>query len=112
MINVIVVTHGEFGAYLVEAAEWIVGAQKEGVKVISVSSRLSVERLKNILRDSVRKDISEDGIIFMTDMLGGTPTNAVLPFAKDIAKSAVICGISRCAASVSEIWRPVVRFPV
>jgi len=35
-----------------------------------------------------------DGLIFLIDMPGGTPMNVVLPLAKDIAKSAVICGVN------------------
>src|SRR6185436_11950566 len=45
MVNFLIITHGEFGAYLVEAAEEIVGRQGEGVRVVSISSRLSVDEI-------------------------------------------------------------------
>jgi len=94
MINIIIVTHGEFGAYLVEAAEGIVGVQHEGLKNISISSRMSLERVKNVVAGAIEEMRSEDGLIFLLDMPGGTPMNIVLPLAKDIAKSAVICGVN------------------
>ncbi|GAG28093.1 unnamed protein product, partial [marine sediment metagenome] len=94
MVNLIVITHGEFGAYLVEAAEWIVGQQTQGVEVISISPKTALDKVKETLNDAVARNSSPDGLVFMTDMLGGTPTNMVLPLAKDIPNSAVICGIN------------------
>lgn len=94
MINLIIVTHGEFGAYLVEAAEGIVGEQPDGVEVVSISPRASLETAKKTLRSAITRNASQDGLVFMTDMLGGTPTNIVLPFAQEFPKSAVLCGVN------------------
>lgn len=94
MINIIVITHGEFGAYLIEAAEGIVGVQNEGVKNVSISPRMTLEMVKEAVAAAIEEMRSEDGMIFMIDMPGGTPMNVVLPMAKDIAKSAVICGVN------------------
>jgi len=92
MINIIVITHGEFGAYLIEAAEGIVGAQSDGVKSVSISQRMSLESVKNCVEAAIRDMRSEDGLIFLIDMPGGTPMNVALPLSRDIRKSAVICG--------------------
>ncbi len=94
MINIIVITHGEFGAYLIEAAEGIVGVQHEGLKNISISARMSLEKVKSATESAIAEMRSEDGLLFMIDMPGGTPMNVALPLAKDIAKSAVICGVN------------------
>jgi len=94
MINLIVITHGEFGAYLIEAAEGIVGAQGEGLKNVSISPRMTLERVKEAVAQAIAEMRSEDGLIFLIDMPGGTPMNVVLPMAKDIQKSAVICGVN------------------
>jgi len=94
MINIIVITHGEFGAYLIEAAEGIVGVQLEGLKNISISPRMSLEKVKSVTESAAAEMRSEDGLLFMIDMPGGTPMNVALPLAKDIAKSAVICGVN------------------
>ena len=94
MINIIVITHGEFGAYLIEAAEGIMGVQHDGLKNISVSQRMSLEKIKGVIELCVAEMKSPDGIIFMIDMPGGTPMNVVLPLVKDIPNTAVICGVN------------------
>lgn len=92
MINIIVVTHGEFGAYLIEAAESIVGVQYEGLKNISISQRMPLEKVQSAIEAAIAEMRSDDGLLFLIDMPGGTPMNVVLPLAKDIPGSAVICG--------------------
>ena len=94
MINIIVMTHGEFGAYLIEAAEHIVGEQAKGVKNISISSRLSLEEMCLTVNSSIEEMKSGDGFVFLIDMPGGTPMNIVLPIVKDMPKTAVICGLN------------------
>jgi len=94
MINIIVITHGEFGAYLIEAAEGIVGAQNAGLKNVSISPRMTLERVKEAVSAAIEEMRSDDGLVFLIDMPGGTPMNVVLPLAKDIEKSAVICGVN------------------
>jgi mannose/fructose-specific phosphotransferase system component IIA len=94
MINLIVVTHGEFGAYLIEAAEGIVGAQTAGLKNVSISPRMTLDRVKQCVSKAMEEMRSDDGLVFLIDMPGGTPMNVVLPLAKDVAKCAVICGVN------------------
>ena len=94
MINFVIVTHGEFGAYLVEAAEGIVGRQAEGVAVVSISARLSVEEVRRRVADAVQALRSAGGLIVATDIPGGTPSNVALPAAKDHADVRVISGLN------------------
>lgn len=94
MINFIIVTHGEFGAYLVEAAESIVGRQGEGVAIISISARLSVDEVRRRVEAAVRDLAGPDGLIIATDIPGGTPSNVVLPAVKDLEKVAVLSGLN------------------
>ncbi|MBI4350105.1 MAG: hypothetical protein HY550_01590 [Elusimicrobia bacterium] len=94
MINLIVITHGEFGAYLIEAAEGIVGMQTGGLKNVSISPRMTLERVKEAISAAIEEMRSEDGLVFLIDMPGGTPMNVVLPIAKDIKNCAVICGVN------------------
>ncbi|OGR51206.1 MAG: hypothetical protein A2049_09105 [Elusimicrobia bacterium GWA2_62_23] len=94
MINIIVITHGEFGAYLIEAAEGIVGVQAGGLKNVSISARMTLERVKEAAARAMEEMRSEDGVVCLLDMPGGTPMNVLLPLAKDIDKCAVICGVN------------------
>lgn len=92
--NIIVITHGEFGAYLIEAAENIIGVQPKGVKNISISPRLSLNEMCSLVNSSIDEMDSDAGIIFLIDMPGGTPMNIVLPIIKDMPNTAVICGLN------------------
>lgn len=94
MINFIVVTHGEFGAYLVEAAEGIVGSQAQGVRVISISSRLSVPEIRDRIARAVDELSAEDGLVVFTDMPGGTPNNLSFPQVKDRKRVEMVSGVN------------------
>ena len=94
MVNFIVVTHGEFGAYLVEAAESIVGRQTSGIRVISISSRVSVPEIRTRISKALDELSSKDGLILFTDMPGGTPSNLAFPALKDRAGAEMISGVN------------------
>ncbi len=94
MINFIIVTHGEFGAYLVEAAESIAGPQAEGVRVISISSRLSVREIRQRLFKAIFELRRPEGLVLFTDMPGGTPSNLSFPMIKDVPNAEMISGVN------------------
>jgi PTS system mannose-specific IIA component len=94
LINFIVVTHGEFGAYLVEAAESIAGPQVEGLRVISISSRISVPEIRERIAKAIKDLRGPDGLILLTDMPGGTPSNVSFPLIKDEPNAEMISGVN------------------
>jgi len=94
MINFVIVTHGEFGAYLVEAAESIVGRQSQGVRVVGISPRLSVPEIRERIEKAVRELAGGDGMILFTDMPGGTPSNLSFPVVKDAPRVEMISGVN------------------
>lgn len=110
MVSLLIVTHGDFGAYLVEAAESIVGPQNEGVKNISISSRMSLEQINLLVIKATEELKCEDGIIYFVDMPGGTPMNVVLPIANKIEKSAVICGVNISMVISAFAYRKTLEF--
>lgn len=94
MISIIIVTHGDFGAYMLEAAEMIIGAHSQGVDIISISSRVPVDTIKETLRVAIERHKSDDGMIIFTDIFGGTPTNVSMPLTRDIPNTAVVSGVN------------------
>ncbi|MCX5796882.1 MAG: PTS sugar transporter subunit IIA [Elusimicrobia bacterium] len=94
MINFLIVTHGEFGAYLAEAAESIVGRQEEGVKVLSISPRVSVAELRERIRRAVAELGGADGLILFTDMPGGTPSNLAFPLVRSLPGVEMVTGVN------------------
>jgi PTS system mannose-specific IIA component len=94
VINFIVVTHGEFGAYLVEAAEGIVGRQAQGVRVVATSSRQSVDEIRRRIERALAELASPEGILVFTDMPGGTPNNLSFPLIRDEKNVEMISGVN------------------
>jgi len=93
VIGLIVVTHGEFGRYLVKAAEAILGEQK-GIWVASLSEKDGLERLTEKVEKIVKEGSEKfEGKIVLVDMFGGTPANASLKFAND-EKVEIISGVN------------------
>jgi PTS system mannose-specific IIA component len=91
MLKVMVITHGRLGEELVKTAECIAGKQDE-FEII----RLDPEDSLATMCDKVKNNLSmsgEEGAIVLTDMLGGTPCNACLPFCNS-DKVEVISGIN------------------
>lgn len=94
MVNLLIVTHGEFGAYLVEAAEGIVGRQAHGVRVVGVSPRLGLDEVRRGVVRAMEELHGADGLVIVTDMPGGSPANLVLPLAKDMPNVRVLSGLN------------------
>lgn len=94
MVNFIVVTHGEFGAYLVEAAESIAGDQGDGVRSISISPRHTLEEIRGRVSRAIDESRSPEGVIILSDMPGGTPTNVSLPLIKDMPGVEMVSGLN------------------
>ena len=94
MINFIIVTHGEFGAYLVEAAEGIVGRQASGVRVVATSSRQSTGGIRRRIELALAELSNADGVLLFTDMPGGTPNNLSFPLIKDAERVEMISGVN------------------
>ncbi|MFH1725410.1 MAG: PTS fructose transporter subunit IIA [Elusimicrobiota bacterium] len=94
MINFLIVTHGEFGAYLVEAAEAIVGAQPDGVRIVSISPRHSIDIIRESIVAGLKGLDTPDGVVVVSDMPGGTPTNVALPLVKDSPNIRMVSGLN------------------
>ena len=94
MINIIIITHGEFGAYLVEAAEGIVGPQDGGVLCVGISARMSVDEVRGRLSEALERVRGKGEMIVVTDMPGGTPANVAIPLLKDRPEVPVISGVN------------------
>ena len=79
MVGVLVVSHGGLAKALISALQFLVGKQ-EKIRAVSIWPK---DREKEI-KDSIRKEIVEvndgDGVVILTDVLGGTATNLSLSF--------------------------------
>ena len=78
MIGIVVVSHGQVAGELVNAARNIVG-DVPAIAAVSIAWGDDM----NAAREKIGRAVSEvggDGVLILTDMFGGTPTNVSLPF--------------------------------
>ena len=92
MIGIIIVTHGNIALELKSAMEHILGVQKN-IEIICISSDDDLDERKNDIQVSIKKIDNNNGIIMLTDMFGGTPSNLAISFLKT-GKIEIISGIN------------------
>ena len=79
MIGALVVTHGHLGQELVAAAEMIVG-EISHIKSVSIGWHDDVNDAQKDIEKHITEVDSGSGVLLLTDMFGGTPSNIALSF--------------------------------
>ena len=79
MIGVVVVTHGQLATELLNAAEAIVGDLPR-FAAVSIGWHDDTDDAREEIRQAVARLQGEGGVLLLTDMFGGTPTNLGLSF--------------------------------
>jgi len=79
MIGAVVVSHGILATGLIQAAEIIVG-KIENVAAVNMSPSMSMEEIHDAVEEAVRSVDQGNGVLLLTDMFGGTPSNISLSF--------------------------------
>ena len=92
MIGALIITHGNLGRELIKAAEMIRG-NLEGIIPISVDETKGVEDLKKEIGAAIKKVDQGQGVLILTDLFGGTPSNISLSFMKE-GKVEVLTGVN------------------
>lgn len=92
MIGLVVVSHGRFAEELLSAAEHVVGPQ-ENVCSVSIGPDDDMERRRQDILDAALRVDSGSGVIILTDMFGGTPSNLAISVMEK-AGAEVIAGVN------------------
>jgi mannose PTS system EIIA component len=92
VIGVVVVTHGQLATELVNAAEMIVGDLPR-FTAVSIGWHDDVNDARGDIAQAIDRVRGEEGVLILTDMFGGTPSNIGMTFLeKD--KVEVITGVN------------------
>lgn len=92
MIGLVIVTHGRLAEEFVAATEHVVGAQ-ERMKAVSIGADDDMEKRRaDILEAAKAVDVGE-GVIILTDMFGGTPSNLAISVMEK-ANAEVVAGVN------------------
>ncbi len=77
MIGLVIVTHGGLATEFVSAMEHVVGPQR-AVEAICIGPEDDMERRRADILDAVARVGEGEGVILLTDMFGGTPSNLAI----------------------------------
>jgi len=92
VIGLVLVTHGHLATEFVIAMEHVVGAQK-AIAAIGIGARDDMEERRKEIADCIAKVDSGDGVIILTDLFGGTPSNLAISLMEK-GKVEVIAGVN------------------
>ena len=92
MIGMVVVTHGRLAEEFIAAMEHVVGPQT-ALQAISIGPDDDMEQRRQDILDAVGEVDEGDGVILLTDMFGGTPSNLAISI-MDSTNVEVIAGIN------------------
>ncbi|HMB75161.1 MAG TPA: PTS sugar transporter subunit IIA [Kiloniellaceae bacterium] len=77
MIGMVLVTHGGLASEFVRALEHVVGPQKK-VCTVCIGPDDDLEQRRQQIIDCVAETDEGDGVVILTDMFGGTPSNLAI----------------------------------
>ncbi|RME65069.1 MAG: PTS sugar transporter subunit IIA [Alphaproteobacteria bacterium] len=92
MIGLVLVTHGRLAAEFVAAMEHVVGPQN-AVRAICIGPDDDMERRREDIAAAVEDVDDGNGVIILTDMFGGTPSNLAISL-MDRSDIEVVAGIN------------------
>jgi PTS system mannose-specific IIA component len=92
MIGGVIVTHGQLANELVSSAEMIVG-EIDHITAVSIGWHDDVEVAREEIARAIQRVDAAKGVIVLTDMFGGTPTNIAATF-MDEASVEVVTGVN------------------
>ncbi len=92
MIGMVLVTHGRLAEELIAALEHVVGSQPNIISVCIGPDDDMEQRRQEILESASKAD-EGDGVVLLTDMFGGTPSNLAISV-MDNANVEIIAGVN------------------
>ncbi len=80
MIGILIVTHEKLGDALIDAAEFILAGKLEATAAISININENAEKLRDKIALGIKDVERQQGVVILTDMFGGTPSNLSYSF--------------------------------
>jgi len=93
MIGVVIVTHCRLAEELIAATKLVVGEELKQFQPVSIGPTEGTEDIREKIIEAIRKVDEGQGVLILTDMYGGTPSNISLSFLEE-KKIEVITGVN------------------
>ena len=92
MIGLVIVTHGRLAEEFIHAMEHVVGKQAQ-IEAISIGPDDRMDSRRNDIAAAVTRVETGEGVIILTDMFGGTPSNLAISLLQE-GKIEVVAGLN------------------
>ena len=92
MIGIVIVSHGKLAEAFVNVTEHVVGKQTQ-MKAVGIEPEDDVEKARERILQAIKEVDSGKGVILLTDMFGGTPSNLAISVMKSESVE-VIAGVN------------------
>jgi PTS system mannose-specific IIA component len=92
MIGLVLVTHGRLASEFIVAMEHVVGPQQQ-IAPICIGPEDDMEERRHQIAEAISAVDTGDGVIILTDLFGGTPSNLAISLMKS-DKIEVIAGVN------------------
>ncbi|NOX33927.1 MAG: PTS sugar transporter subunit IIA [Deltaproteobacteria bacterium] len=93
MIGILVVTHANLASALIETVEFILGNRPDNLLPVSINIQEDPDSLRKKIKKGISKARTDNGVIILTDMFGGTPSNISYSFLEE-GRVEVISGVN------------------
>jgi mannose PTS system EIIA component len=77
MIGIVLVTHGQLAEEFRHAVEHVVGPQ-ENLETVCIGAEDDMEQRRRDILAAIKKAETGNGVVILTDMFGGTPSNLAI----------------------------------
>jgi len=92
MVGAVIIAHTFIGKELITTAEYIVG-RIEGITAVSIDYGTNAFEARMRISEAIKKVDQGDGILLMTDLFGGSPSNIAFSFLNN-EKIEVVTGVN------------------
>jgi mannose PTS system EIIA component len=124
MIGLVIVTHGRLADEFIHAMEHVVGKQEQ-VEAIAIGPDDRMDQRRNDISAAVARVNTGEGVMILTDMFGGTPSNLAisllqegrvevvaglnLPMLVKLARIRTDCNLHKAAAAAQDAGRKYIN---
>jgi len=93
MTGLLIVTHQNLGDALIDAAEFILGTHPDALAAVSIDLNENAEKLRKKIARGIETVRTDNGVLILTDMFGGSPSNLSYSFLEENAVE-VLSGVN------------------
>ncbi|MDB5759368.1 MAG: fructose transporter subunit [Burkholderia sp.] len=93
MVGILLLTHAPLGQAFIDAATHVFRSRPERLEAIDVNADQDTAEVRRLASEAICRIDDGTGVLVMTDVMGGTPSNCTLPLSQP-GHVEVVAGIS------------------